>query len=248
MTKRDISIASELARIGLEFSQELRDENRRYFRNLDNTYFAIASAIGLTWTRHARFDEEFITYASDFIDSKVKLDTNMSQNYCFRFGPEQLDNTLINFQQYYSRIKQLVPDFNTCDIHDLSRLQQILLNRLDSLRVNKIIKGIGPWLFTGPFKIILSDQDRFWTQEGINAIILPTGIEVDRGIHRLVRARYSFMNDFDLNWLEQETNSLLESYATYNLVHTFITNIGKISNTPAIHINSALFLYGRDEI
>lgn len=248
MKKRDIAIANDLANKGLEFSEELRDDNRFYFRNLDNSYFAIASAIGLTWTRHARFEDEFIRYASDFIDGNVALDTNMSIRYSYRFGPEQLDNTLINFQQYYARIKPMIPNFNTCDIHDLSRLQQTLLSKLDNLRINKTIKGIGPWLFTGPFKIILSDQDRFWTQEGINAIILPTGIEVDRGINRLVRAGYSFMRDFDLNWLEQNTNSLLESYATYNLVHTFVTNIGKITNTPAIHINSALFLYGKDEI
>jgi hypothetical protein len=159
-----------------------------------------------------------------------------------------LDKTLISYRNYYENVRDAMVDFSTCDIHALKRLQHKLLSRLDSLRISRKVTGIGPWLFTGPFKIILGDQERLWNQDGINAIVLPTGLEVDRGINRLIKERYSFMKDFDSHWLLEDSNSLLDSYATYSMAHTFIANIGHITNTPAIHINSALYLYGKDEI
>jgi len=175
----------------------------------------------------------------------------MSNKFRYRFGADELENALTNYRKYYRHVKDIMPNFNRCDVHDINRLQQRLLSKLNNLRNERVIDGIGPWLFTGPFKIILSDQDRMWNQDGINAIVLPTGIEVDKGIKRLIKENFSFVSDFDVNWLKADkrnSNSLLDDYATYNMVHTHISNIGKITSTPAIHINSALYLYGRGDI
>lgn len=248
MTTEDIIIAENLANKGFEFSNTLRDDNRWYFDNLSNSYFSIAAAISLTWTKHAKHQKEFITYAASYIDEQIAFDPNIATSFSLRFGAEELNIALLNYRRYYREVRALMPNFRTCDVHDLARLQQRLLNKLDTLKTKGTISGIGPWLFTGPFKIILGDQDRLWDQDGINAIVLPTGIEVDKGINRLINESYSFVSDFDRNWLKQETNSLLENYATYSMVHTFIANIGQITRTPAIHINSALYLYGREEI
>lgn len=248
MTARDRTVATSLSTEGIRFSNDLRDENRGYFRTLTNSYFAIAAAISLTWTKHALHENEFITYAAGYIDGVTPFDGSIVTRFCYRFGSDQLESALLNYRRYYRDVSGLMPDFYMCDVHDITRLQQRLLSRLNALRDNGTVSGIGPWLFTGPFKIILSDQDRLWNQNGINAIVLPTGMEVDRGINRLIDEGYTFVRDFDSNWLEQETNSLLENYATYSMVHTFIANIGQITDTPAIHINSALYLYGRGDM
>lgn len=248
MTERDQAIAQTLSSEGLEFSNYLRDENREYFETLNYSYFSIAAAISLTWTKHALHEDGFIRYAAGYIDGQLPVDPTIASRYSSRFGAEQLERVLLNYRKYYRRVRHLMPDFYICDVHQLTRLQQRLLSMLDTLRNDGGISHIGPWLFTGPFKIILSDQDRLWDQNGINAIILPTGMEVDRGINRLIDEGFTFVSDFDPNWLEQETNSLLENYATYSMVHTFIAGIGQITNTPAIHINSALYLYGREDI
>jgi hypothetical protein len=248
MTPRDIAIAQLLSTEGTNFSNSLRDDNRGYFENLPNTYFSIAAAISLTWTKHALYEEDFISYAASYFDELIERDISIAMRFNYHFGSEQLDNALLNYRKYYKNVRDLMPNFYTCDIHDLTRLQQRLLSRLDNLRIKRTVNGIGPWLFTGPFKIILIDQNRFWNQDGINTIILPTGIEVERGINRLISENYSFVSDFDPHWLEQNTNSLLDNYATYSMVHTFIENIGKITSTPALHINSALYLYGRTDI
>jgi len=65
-------------------------------------------------------------------------------------------------------------------------------------------------------------------------------MEVNRGIKKLITEDYSFVRDFDVNWLKQFSNSLLDCYGIYNIGHTFISNIGQLTDTPAIHINSAL--------
>ena len=77
---------------------------------------------------------------------------------------------------------------------------------------------------------------------------MPTGLEVDRGIVRLKNERYSFMKDFDLHWLEENTGSLYDNYATCIMVHSHIVKIAKIVKTSALHVNSALYKYGRKEL
>ncbi len=220
MTKRDIEIANYLAREGLSFGHTIRNENHGYFENLTNSYFAIASAIALCWTGHANFDETFIEYAASFIDGTISRNLNIASEHSKRFGVEELDNALASYRAYYRRVRHLMPDFNSCSVQDINRLQQRLLSQLNEFRNNGQVTGIGPWLFLGPFKIILGDLQRLWNINGIDAIVLPTGMEIDRGINRLINEGYTFMNDFDSHWLEQNSNSLLDNYATCSMVHT----------------------------
>ena len=248
MTQRESNFAKYLSLKGEKFSNELHDYNHSYFTSLNGNYFAIACAISLCWTGHAKYEDAFVTYASSYIQGVTTKNHSISHEYSKRFGIEELDSTLTNFRLFYKEIKHLLPDFNTCSIHDINRLQQRLLNLLNQLRTSRKIIGIGPWLFLGPFKIILIDQKRLWDNDGINSIILPTGMEVDRGINRLINEEYIFMNDFDSNWLKEATGSLLDNYATCQMVHTHIIKIAELSQSSALHINSSLYEYGKDLI
>ncbi|MBX2894696.1 MAG: hypothetical protein KF763_04595 [Cyclobacteriaceae bacterium] len=247
MDQRDTLKATMLASEGLVFSNSLREENRAYFDNLTSSYFSIAAAISLTWTKHAKLETDYVEYAARFIDGKIAHDPEIARKFCLRFGPEELDEALINYAKFYRTVKNKMPDFHTCSMNEIARLQVNLLSELNNLKNAGEVVKIGPWLFTGPFKIILGDQDRLWTNDGINAIVLPTGIEVDRALVKLQKEGYGFMNGFDRNWLT-ERGPLLDSYGTYQLAHSFIVSIGKLAGCPAIHINSALYLLGRDEI
>ncbi|MFA7380472.1 MAG: hypothetical protein WC150_08430 [Bacteroidia bacterium] len=248
MKNRDIEIADYLAKEGHSFSIELHDYNHGYFQNLTESYFAIASAIALCWTGHAKFESAFVEYASAFIDGKIAKDNTIAAKFCKRFGFDDLDSAMTNFRAYYRKVRHLMPNFNSCSVQDINRLQQRLLSQLNDLRDKGQVSGIGPWLFLGPFKIILGDQQRLWDIDGINAIVLPTGIEVDRGIIRLIREGYTFMNDFDPHWLEETTGSLLDNYATCSMVHTHIIKVAELAKTSALHVNSALYQYGRQDI
>lgn len=247
MTKKDRLIAEYLAEKGLEFSLELNGRNREYFDYLADHYFAIAAAISLCWTGHAQYEDKFIEYASSFIDGTVAKDSSMAKKYARRFGEEKLDMALRGFRSFFRRIRNKMPDFKACSIQDINKLQVRSLSLLDSYRQSGEVVGIGPWLFLGPFKIILEDQDRLWENEGIGAIIMPTGYEVNKGILKLKAEGYKIMNDFDVNWLEQN-NSILDNFATCHMVHSHIIKIAEFGKSSALHINSALYKYGRDEI
>jgi hypothetical protein len=246
--KNDIDIAQYLAREGYAFSVSLTNDNRQFFNTLPYTYYAIASAIALCWTNHAQFEKGFIEYASGFIDGKIAKDPSIAKTYCFRFGEASLDGALSNYRLFYSQIKKFMPDFQTCSMQEINSLQVKLLSQLDTLRNKKTITGIGIWLFLGPFKIILGDQERFWDNEGINSIVLPLGIEVNRGINRLIQENYGFMVDFDTHWLEEDTGSLLGGYATSSMAQTHLSKIAAIAKTSVLHINSGLWKYGKREI
>lgn len=246
-SNKDFLIADKLSKEGIKFSSEIKDINKLYFDDLSSSYFSIAVAISLTWTKHANLEDEFIEYAAEYIDSSTKYDSNITKRFASRFGVEQLDNVLLNYRKFNEIIKDTIPDFKSCDILEIIKLQQNMLNKLHDLRAKGSISLIGPWLFTGPFKIILSDQERFWNEPGLNAIVLPTGFEVDKGLKMLLKQNYDFMQSFDSNWLKSD-HSLLDNYGTYHLIHKFMENIGKITNTPALHINSGIYLLGKNEI
>lgn len=248
ISKSDIQIAEYLGTHGSMFCEELHDRSHHFFQTLPNNYFAIACAISLCWTGHSKYDDDFIVYASAFIDAQIGKDLKIAKKYSLRFGEDGLDIALTNFRIYLNRVKNIIPDFNLCSVQDINVLQQRLLNKLCQLRDNKEVVGIGPWLFLGAFKIILEDQKRLWNNEGLDAIIMPTGLEVDRGIVRLKNEGYSFMKDFDLHWLEENTGSLSDNYATCIMVHSHIVKIAKIGKTSALHVNSALYKYGRKEL
>lgn len=245
---KDKEIAKHLAEEGIQFSEKLFEINTEYFKRLTNNYFAIAAAIGLCWTGHAQYEDEFIEYAAGFIEGSTHNNPKISINFCKRFGPKELDESLFGFNQLYRNVYQTIPDFSISSIQDINLFQQRLLSKLNKLRNEGIVSHIGPWLFLGPFKIILTDQKRLWNNEGLNSIVLPTGLEVNKGIKRLKNERYNFMKDFDLHWLDEHSGSLLDEYATCNMVHAHIIKIAGLSNTKALHINSALYLYGKKEI
>ena len=145
-----------------------------------------------------------------------------------------------------------MPDFDTCSVNDINKLQSLLLTRLSNYRNNNEITAISTWLFLGPFKIILGNQERLWNVNGINAITLPTGLEVNKGIIKLKKLNYDFMEDFDLSWLDEVTSKnedpLLNNYATSKMVHAHLVKIANITDVPVLYINNALHLYGRGDI
>lgn len=248
--KKDIQKAEYIANHGKIFSNNLKNDLDGFYDSLieSNSYFAISLAISLTWTKHATYNQTFVGYAANFIDGIVAKNEAMIQNNAYRFGPKGLETALKSYRMYIRRIRNDLVDFDHCTVDELTKLQHKLLNKVSFMKRDGEITGIGPWLFLGPFKIIINHQKRLWNEPNLNDIVLATGFEVEKGMRRLKSEDYSFMSNFDLNWLEQGSNELLESYGTCTILHERMKKIGEIVNSPAIHINSGLYLYGRRDI
>ena len=195
MTKRGIKIADYLKNEGLIFSQTLHSEiNRNTLTLTDRSYLSVIFAISLTWTKHAQNEDDFINYASNFIDKKIPEDTNQIENFVGRFGTSSLSTALKSYQLILDRVKrQNTPNLQNCNLNELVKFQNKLLSLVTTLVQNNRINGIGPWLFVGPFKRIMNDQTRFWQEANINNLILPTGYEVEKGIKRLIKEKYKFV-------------------------------------------------------
>lgn len=204
----------ELAIRGLKFSEELNDANRAFLRRLlpSYDYFSIALSIALTWTKHAQYEFDFIKYACSYFAKESELDQVILKRYQYRFGDEGLAVALAGLSEYRQAISEFIPDFTTCDSKALKKFQDKSLSILVNLKNNKKAYGVGPWLFLGPMKIILGTEDRLWKDPGIDAIILPSGMEVRRGITKLIDSGFSLAQTLDRNHLVNEEGSLIEGY------------------------------------
>lgn len=232
---------------GYSFSLDLYNDNQTFKTNLiqDHEYFSISLAIALTWTKHAKYELGFIKYASEFIESDADIEQSEIENYSLRFGHSTLAEAMNGLRIYRNSVKDIVPDISSCDAKELIIFQNKGLRVLESLIADNQISGVGPWLFLGPFKIILGTEKRLWEDPNIDTIILPTGFEVRRGIHKLISNQSLLVKDFDLNWITNEEGTLLEGYGNDELIQNVFKKIAELGNTRVIHINSAFYLYGQ---
>jgi hypothetical protein len=236
----------ELAQKGLQFSEELYDGNIEMYDRLFPVYdyFSIALSIALTWTKHAQYEFEFIKYACSFFKKETDLDYRVLAKYHYRFGDGGLADAMTGLLEYRDAIKNIIPDFASCDSKAFKKFQDRSLNILLNLKEMGKAYGVGPWLFLGPIKIIVGMEKRLWRDPGIDAIILPSGIEVQRGITKLIDSGFALAQSFDSHHLENEEKSLLEGFSIDTIIQNFLSQIAKRSDTRVLHINSAFYLLG----
>lgn len=231
---------------GKIFNEKLHDENQEIFMQFRDTFphYTIALAISLTWTKHAKYNPDFFEYAIPFLESNKEIDPNMVGHFAQRFGETSLRKALLGLRRFREEIEKIVPDFGACDAKAIKKFQNKSLSILDSLKTKRIVSGVGPWLFLGPFKIILGTEKRVWEDPNMDSVILPTGIEVNKGIAKLIKQESVLVKDFDPKWIVNEEQSLLEGFSNDQLVHNALKGIADKANSRVLHINSALYLYG----
>ncbi len=232
---------------GEKFSEEIRENNLEIINSYINhySYFNICLAIALTWTKHAKHDFGFFDYAINFFENNELLDAEEIKNYSYRFGHISLGSSMNGLRQFKNSVLSITPDFSICDAKEIKKYQDSSLTILHKLIDDEKVSGVGPWLFLGPLKIIIGTEKRLWDDPNIDAVLLPTGMEVNRGIEKLVKDESPLARDFDPNWLVNEEQSLLEGISNDGLVQGVLQKIATIANTRVLHINSAFYLYGR---
>lgn len=236
------------AKDGEAFSEELYDGNVEFYNLLKSkySYFSIANGIALTWTKHAKYEFPFVEMAAAYLDGLRSISLADVDPFRYRFGTESLFTSLQGIRSYKNKIQKIIPDFTICSAKEIKKFQDSSFTRLANMKANEEAYGVGPWLFLGPFKIILGLEKRLWNNPEIDSVILPTGIEVNRGIRRIIKAGYPVSKTFDVNWLENEERTLEEGYTIDTLIQNTLLEIAKIGGTRVIHVNSAFYLYGAE--
>jgi len=127
-------------------------------------------------------------------------------------------------------------------------LQEHFLEVTDQLRKQGFIYGIGPWLFCAPFKIVAAHRRELWNDPALDGVLMPVGLEVNRGVRKLIRQRTSWTKGIDENMIGEEEGDLMEGMGTVALVQDLSKKIARSFDSRVIHVNSGLYLYGRGEL
>jgi len=250
MPTTKVSLTKELAVKGKEFSENLHMWNIEVFNKWHNAgypYLTILMATNLKWSGHAKNNDEFLDVAIPWFESNDPLDPQIVADYKQYLGGEALQRAMYGLRTLKNNLVNITPDFRTCGTKEILQYQEQALRKAIRLIDTSQMSGVGAWLFLGIFKILLSIETRLWDAPNIDSVCLPSGREVIRGIYRL-RSEAPGSSRFDLNWLSDVEPGLKCGYTTEALIHDECKNIAKQNDTIAMHINSALYLYGRKEI
>jgi hypothetical protein len=240
------------AQEGYDMSIELHENNLNCVNdyNVKHSnkfpYLDICLATALTWTMHAKASPEYFEFILPFFSGNSIPSIKELEQFSLRFGNEKLLFSMLGLRTWKNKIQKYIPDFRSCDTKALKLFQEKSLHILINLIHNSEVQGVGPWLFLGTFKIILAIEQRLWSDSNIDSIILPSGLEVVRGIRKLKSQQSPIVKDFDLGWLMNEEGSLAEGVALDTLIQTVSKSIADLTGSRVLHINSAFYLYGRE--
>ncbi len=238
-----------LAHRGEEMSLEICSEQE----NLINTYggdnyFAVAVANAFTWTGHAVKQEAFFESTVDYLSTGRLASLSNALAFSGRFGAERLNEALRGWKVSLDQMSSVIESISSCDAKELYTIQRTCLSVISQLLDKRQLSGIGPWLFCAPFKIVAAHRRGLWQNESLDEVWMPLGLEVVRGVRKLIRSGYTYFRELHGDMLSEEEGGLKEGLGTILLLQNGSKKIAQITKTRVLHINSGLYLYGRGEL
>lgn len=239
---------------GKQMNCDVADQQTELLQKFKNSnYFSIAVANAFTWTGHAVSNNSFFEVAIDYLSSGNLNSLDGTADFSGRFGDEKLAEGLRSWRTIISHIQ--VANIQKATAQNLSKLQSNALAVADRLQKQHLISGIGLWLLYAPFKIVAVHLKNLWNDEKLNVIRMPLGLEVIRGVKKLIRKKCIWADGYDENMMTEEEGGLKEGMGTAEMVHDISTKIvydKSIICDPSlrriIHVNSGLFLLGKGEL
>ena len=244
MSNRDIDLAKSLTAAGYEMDLEIQQKTSDYVKKFPKVdLFLIAIVQSLIWTGHAIDKADYFKKASDYL-STGSDEALSSMSKCFgRYGAESLKSTLFNWRKLYSKL-EVSFDISKADLDDIVLFQKASLETAGIARGRGDIIGVGAWLFCAPFKIILCFRSKLWDHAQIDEILMPLGLEVVRGVKKIIRKKSAYTESFYADMLSETEGDIREGLGTVELVQSVSKKIAKDSQSIVLHINSGLWKLG----
>lgn len=156
----------------------------------------------LTWSGHAKNVSQYYSNSIKFLDSNEESFLENAIKNSERQGEEKLRIALKSWLIILKNFGHY--DFSRIRAKKISILQENLW-KLTSKLINKNkIRGIGNWLLFAPFKIIITYRIKLWNNNEIDNIKKPLGIEVIRGIKKLIKRNSKYTSDYDINIFDEK--------------------------------------------
>lgn len=248
MSERDINFAKKLAVVGESLDSQIGKATKQLVKKFPKeNLFLIAIAQSLTWTGHAIDKENYFENALNFLNTGSQDALSGIANSAGRYGEERLKSTLYNWRELLAKLK-LPDDVSKSGIKEIILFQNTSYKTACTERKKNKIMGIGAWLFCAPFKIILCFRDELWNNDRIDEIWMPLGLEVVRGVKKLIRQKYSYSKFIDEGILSETDGDITEGLGTIHIVQSLTKEIAKDSNSTVLHINSGLWEFGAGKL
>jgi len=236
-------LAQKIADSGKEMNVKMflpLDNLFRIFSNDD--YFAVAIANAFTWASYAVNNKDnYFKFAINYLTTGNTASLMEVGVFSGQFGPEKLISGLQGWKFIIDQLGK--QNFQSCSAGELYNIQNeclLIANQKQPL-------GIGPWLFCAPFKIVAIQRNDLWGSEDLDDVLMPLGTKVIRGVKKLIQQGCTYTQSLDINMFSEEEGGLKEGIGTAKLVQDISKKIAKISKTRVLHINSGLYLYGKEE-
>lgn len=131
----------------------------------------------------------------------------------------------------------ITDDFSATDIW---LYQEIVLNAAGLLGVRKMPKGLGPWLFLGPFKLLIAWRPQYWSTLESEYILYPFG--------RVEAAALGFFRERGADWLGSNLERILKideqnfstASATIAMAQDIQKELARTAGAHLLHINAGL--------
>jgi len=240
---------------GRQMNCDIADDQTELIRKFKRAnYFSVAIANAFTWTGHAVPDnEKFFDVTIDYLNSGNLASLDKTADFSGRFGAEKLAEGLRSWKTIINHIQ--VSNIQETKVKNLVKLQSNCREIADRLQKQHLISGIGLWLLYAPFKIVAVHRKNLWDDERLNEVRMPLGLEVIRGVKKLIRKRSVWTQGYDVNMITEEEGGLKEGMGTAEMIHDISTKIVYDKNIICdinlrriIHVNSGLFLLGKNEL
>lgn len=243
----EVSLARSLAEGGERMNLDISRRHERLLCVADaDVYFLAAISHAFTWTGHAVPEDDFLQHAIEYLTTGEAEPLRRTTTFAGRFGPDRLTEGLTGWKTIVDNSE--VQDASSCDARRLCAIQEQYLNVASELAGCKELAGVGPWLFCAPFKIVAAHRRELWETADLDDLLMPLGLEVVRGIRKVVKQQYRFCQGFEMSMLSDEEGGLMDGMGAAALVRGLSRKIAECGDTRVLHVNSGLYLYGRGEL
>ena len=219
---------------------------RRQWRQLLNAYpdarpLSVAAAWALVWSKHAKGSDEFLNAAVTFVN-RGRSGLRAAVRHSFRFSPEALERALRSWRLIVSVAgKYAAPD----GVEGILAAQQELLDIAGNFYDDGDLAGVGPWLFCGPFKILLCGQPRWLRHPRESDVTQPLGMEVMRGIREM--QKHGELLSLTRPLLKEVEGGLLEGMGSVLIVHGACRPVAARLGLSMTEFNTGLWWLGESK-
>ncbi len=242
-----ILFARNMAKAGEEMNLQISHDHDQLLSTFqDSDSFDVSVAHAFAWTGHAVGKPGYFEAAVDYLTTGRLESLEAAEVYSERFGPKSLASGLEGWKAISEQLGR--HDFLSCDAQELSNIQQKCLGIAKRLIDQKLLSGMGSWQFCAPFKIVAIQRKDLWQNESLDKVLMPLGLEVNRGIIKLFQKNHAYIKDYDSNMISEEEGDLIDDMGIVELVHGISNGIARDIESRILHVNSGLYKYGKGKL